>query len=414
MSRKIILKVGYVLKKYPRYSETFIVNEILAHEQAGLAIEIFSLMPPSDTHFQDIISRVRAPVHYLECKGIKAEDFWTTLKEVSLCLPDLWEKLTIAATEPYIEVYQAVVLARQVREKGIQHLHAHFATTATSVAKLAAYFAGVPFTFTAHAKDIYHESVSREEFRKKLQDASGAITVSDYNVAYLQQHYGPLANKVKRIYNGLDLEQFKSRVPSLDSARIVAVGRLIEKKGFGDLIDACAILAGKGVFFSCQIIGCGELAEKLQTQIDAHNLNAHVQLLGPRPQQDVIRIIREAAMLVMPCVVGRDGNQDGLPTVLLEAMALGTPTVATDVTGIPEAVIHGRTGLIVQQNNPLNLSEAIALLLSDSELRLRFSVEARQLIEKNFDVHQNTRIQRTFFTTGMVSSAKRQLLPEEV
>lgn len=162
--------VGYVLKRYPRYSETFVVNEILAHEAAGLNIKIFALRPPSDTHFQNIISQVRAPVTYIKkpIQGRVSESlnslaptaasyFWAELQEASKVIPDFWPKLAIAQGEQASTVYQAAWLAREARLKGITHLHAHFGTVATSVARLASHFTGIPYTFTAHAKDIFHE-----------------------------------------------------------------------------------------------------------------------------------------------------------------------------------------------------------------------------------------------------------------
>src|SRR5438874_5516467 len=149
------MRVGYVVKRYPRYSETFVVNEILAHEAAGLPIEIFALFPSSDAHFQDIISLVRAPVSYLEPGSIRASEFWTVMQQAAKELPSLWEAMKAAAGEEARDVHQALRLAMLVKQKGITHLHAHFATSATSVARMASRFAHVPFTFTAHAKDIF-------------------------------------------------------------------------------------------------------------------------------------------------------------------------------------------------------------------------------------------------------------------
>ena len=391
------MRIGYVLKRYPRYSETFIVNEILAHETAGLQIEIFSLRPPEDTHFQDAIARVRAPVHYLSATGLKALDFWTALEQAGQVLPGVWAALEAAQGEDVDQVYQAVLLAHQVRLKGIGHLHAHFATSATSVARLAACFARVPYTFTAHAKDIFHESVRPDDLRRKLRDAAAVITVSDYNVAYLRQTYGPAAAQIQRIYNGLDLERFPYAAPQDRPPRIVAVGRLVEKKGFADLIEACALLAGRGCRFSCQIIGVGELEANLQTHIERLGLRASVELIGPRPQSEVIWNVQSAAVLAAPCVVGQDNNRDGLPTVLLEAMALGTPCISTDVTGIPEALRDEETGLRVPQHDPAALAAAIEQLLSDPGLRVRLAVQARRQIEAKFDSQRNAARLRQVF-----------------
>jgi colanic acid/amylovoran biosynthesis glycosyltransferase len=398
------MSVGYVLKHYPRYSETFIVNEILAHEEAGLPIEIFALRPPSDTHFQDAIARVRAPVNYLPHGSIKLADFWTFLKESQTVLPGLWEALEAENATDVSVLYQAILLARQVRLKGIAHLHAHFATVATSVARLAALFSGVTYSFTAHAKDIYHESVQPDELHCKLRDARAIITVSEYNLAYLRQTYGSAAANVQRIYNGLDLARFAYQSPRDRPPKIAAVGRLVEKKGFSVLIDACAMMAQQGRDFTCQIIGTGELREDLLAQIQHLELQSRVELVGPRPQSDVISHVQSAAVLAAPCVIGADSNRDGLPTVLLEAMALGTPCVSTDVTGIPEVLRDGITGLVTPQHDPELLAEALARLLADAELRVRLASNARRLIESECDIRQTTaQLRELFFAADLLS-----------
>src|SRR2546425_5038715 len=406
------LRVGYVLRRYPRYSETFIVREILAHEEAGLEIDIFSLWPPDDGHFQDVISRVRAPVHYLylPADGLTTEglaaplvgvaDFWTVLQTCSEVLPGLWTALEAARGEAACDVYQAVLLAREARLRSIRHLHAHFASEATTVARLAARFAGVPYSFTAHAKDIFLESVRPEDLRRKLSDAAAVITVSDYNVDYLRRTYGPAAARVQRVYNGLNLNEFPYDPPQHRPPRIVAVGRLVEKKGFADLIDACGRLARRGHDFSCQIIGAGPLEAELRARITQLGPQARVQLIGPRPQSKIIKEVQGAAVLAAPCVIGTDRDRDGLPTVLLEAMALGTPCVSTDVTGIPEVIRDGETGLMVPQHDAPGLAAGLEKLLADAPLRMRLAAAARLLVEANFDTHRNTAGLRQIFANG--------------
>ncbi len=401
MSSPKPLHVGYVVKRYPRYSETFIVNEILAHETAGLKIDIFSLRQPVDHHFQDKIAQVRAPVNYLLAQGVKVPVFWSTLQAAAKELPGLWDALPKSLDAPGLEVYQALTLARQVVSSGINHLHAHFATQATAVARLAARFAGVPYTFTAHAKDIFHEDVQPGDLRRKLQDASAVVTVSEFNVGFLNEHYGPDAANVRRIYNGLDLDAFPYESPQDRLPQVIAVGRLVEKKGFSVLVDACAILAERQCPFSCTIVGTGDLKAQLQTQIERLQLQETVELLGPRPLAEVIQLVQEASVMAAPCVVGEDGNRDGLPTVLLEAMALGTPCVSTDVTGIPEVIRDGQTGRVVAQHNARALADAIEQLLADDPLRVQLATRARKLIEQEFDIHRNAaRIREVFRQAG--------------
>lgn len=403
--------VGYVVKRYPRYSETFIVSEILAHEAAGLDIDIFSLRPPVDTHFQEAIARVRAPVTYLPGDGVRATAFWAAFEAAGATLPDLWTEMEAARGADAHDVFQALLLAREVRERRIDHLHAHFASSATTVARLAARFAGITYSCTMHAKDVFHESVDPGDLRRKLMDAAAVVTVSDFNIAYLRERYGPAAARVHRIYNGLDLDQFLYESPTARPPRIVAVGRLVEKKGFTDLIEACTILATRGRRFQCRIIGAGELDADLREQITRQGLGKHVDLPGPRPRAEVIDEIRGAAVFAAPCVVGQDGNRDGLPTVLLEAMALGTPCVSTDVTGIPEILHDGKTGLMVSQHDPAALAAALERLFDDAELRVRLAARARRMIERDFDIHQNASEIRALFQAACQRAEPERIEP---
>jgi colanic acid/amylovoran biosynthesis glycosyltransferase len=391
-------RIGYVVKRYPRFSETFVVNEILAHEAAGLDLEVFSLLPPNDTHFQDVISRVRAPVTNLSPATPRSADLWATIEEADDVGIDIRPAVRAARGDDVKFAFPALLLAIETRRRRIGHLHAHFATSAASVARLASRFSGVPYTLTAHAKDIFHATVDPADLARKFDDASAVVTVSEHNVAYLHRHVARAAEKVVRIYNGLDLDRFEYVPPHDRSPTILGVGRLVEKKGFGDLVEACAVLAGRGRSFHCDIVGTGPLEHELRMLIDRAGLREHVALVGPRPQHEVIARMRAASVFAAPCTVGEDGNRDGLPTVLLEAMALGTVCVATPVTGIPEAVADGVTGLIVPERDPVALADAIERLLDDHGLRVRLSEAARRLIERDFDIAVNAAELRSLFS----------------
>jgi glycosyltransferase involved in cell wall biosynthesis len=420
------IRVGFVVKRYPRYSETFIVREILAHERAGLAIEIFALRPPIDGHFQDLIARVRADVNYLYLPAeglfpepllagtLTANHFWSAMTQAGDALPSLWAALGELRDAQARDLYFALQLAREVRAKRLDHLHAPFASDAATVARLGARLAGVSYSFTARAKDIFHESVQPDELRQKLRDASGVVTVSDYHLGYLRQTYGPLASHVQRIYNGLDLDEFPYETPCDRPRSIVAIGRLVEKKGFSDLIDACALLALKGCSFICRIIGSGPLKADLSAQIARLGLQDHVELVGPRPQREVIEEVQRAAALAAPCIVCQDGDRDGLPNVIQEALALGTPVISTDVTGIPEVVRHGETGLLVPQHDAPALAAALERLLSDSDLRVELATRARRFMEAEFNIHRNTARRRALFQAAVSGQkAKAAELPGE-
>jgi len=411
-----LARVGYVVKRYPRYSETFIVNEILAHEAAGLPIEIFSIRPPVDSHFQDLISQVRAPVHYVSSSvssgTAKASEFWRQIADAVGRHPMIGNRLSSMLQLHASDVMAAVTLADQALDSGITHFHAHFATSAADVAWLAHQLTGIPFTLTAHAKDIFHDEVDQVALGRKLSAAKATITVSDFNVDYLKQKLGPAADRVVRIYNGLNLNCFQFDDPQDRPPTILAVGRLIEKKGFDVLVKACAILADRDLEYQCSIIGDGPLLTDLRSQCSRLDLDSRIEFLGPQPQDVVKTALRQAAVFAAPCVEGSDGNRDGMPTVLLESMALGTPSVSTPVTGIPEILIDGQTGLLVPQRDPLALADALHRLLLNPKLRIRLADAARGRIEEHFDIRRNTEIQRRIF--GLSEEIGENAIPESI
>lgn len=382
------MSLAYVLKTFPRLSQTFIVNEILAHEAAGLPLRIETLRPPKAEDAQADVGAVRASVHRLgaDAPQLKGEDL-------------------LAA--------QADELAERVRTLGITHLHAHFGNSAAEVARRAAAQSGIGYSFTAHARDIFLDGLDHEALARRLHGARRVVTVSDFNRQHLITRYGLAERQVVRIYNGLDLRQFRASDPPTGAAReplILAVGRLIEKKGFGDLIDACALLRSSGQGFQCVIVGAGPLAPTLSRQIEALDLGGHVRLLGALSPGEVRHWMQRARAFAAPCVVGQDGDRDGLPTVLLEAMALGCPCVSTDVTGIPEVLSHGLNGLQVAQRDVAGLAQALARLLADPALCVRLAEQARARIERDFDIHHNTaRLRRLFEAEASHGAAQPHL-----
>lgn len=398
-------RVAYVLKMYPRFSETFIVNEVLAHEAAGTDVRIVSLRAPADGRFHESLAEVRAPVTYLRHKGWRAEDLWTTLEASCRAWPDLPSVLPELLAAEVDDAAQALQLAALVRAEGITHLHAHFASVATTVARLASLITGVPYTFTAHAKDIFHAEVDDTDLARKISSAVACVTVSDFNADHLRGLPGSSPDRVVRIYNGLDLTRFPHRPDPGDAGEVdvVAVGRLVEKKGFDVLLDAVAELHRRGRPVRCDVVGAGPLEGALRRRVLDLGLDRSVRLLGPRPQGQVRRAVQGATVLAAPCVVAADGNRDGMPTVLLESMALGTPVVATGVTGVPELVQEGVTGLLVAQGDATALADALARLLDEPALRARLSAAARERVELDFDVrHQAAALRDVFARASQV------------
>lgn len=383
-------RIGYVLKMYPRFSETFIVSEILAREAAGEQIVVYSLRPPVDTRFHAELARVQAPAHQVP-RSSGARGFWATWASVAgePALADgLARALPLLLKAAPDDAEQAVAVARMALAHGVTHLHAHFASTATTVARLAGAIAGLPYSFTAHAKDIFHADVDPADLEAKLRDAHHAITISDYNRRHLRRTFGPDAcARLRLVRNGLELDRFPY-VPRTEPARpprLLAVGRLVEKKGFGLLVDAVARLRDRGVACTLDIVGDGPLREPLAEQITRLSVGDRVVLRGPRTQSEVCALLGGHDLFVAPFVVGSDGNADGLPTVLLEAMASGIGCVAAGVTAVPEVIRDGETGWLVPTGDVEALMDAILAALAPGTDRARITDAAQRLVRRMHD-----------------------------
>lgn len=368
---------AYVLKMYPRFSETFIVSEILAREAAGEELIIFSLRPSTDTRFHPELARVKASVIGIE-RPASARGFWQTWTEcatephLAAALPNHLGELSELAHDDAI---QALQIARLALEHEVTHLHAHFASVSTTVARTASALTGVPYSFTTHAKDIFHEDVVLADLARKTADADHVIAISEYNRRYLTSVLGPeLSDRLVVVRNGLELERFPYRprvgggaqaadvnaasattIPSL-----LAVGRLVEKKGFTHLLDALARLRDAGAPALLDLVGSGPLENELRERIDELGLGGLVTLHGALTQAEVREMFTSHDLLVAPFVIGSDGNADGLPTVLLEGMATGIPCIAGNVTAVPEVIDHDRTGWLVTGDDALSIAETIA------------------------------------------------------
>lgn len=410
--------IGYVLKMYPRFSETFILNEILELERQGVKVKIYSLVKPNDGRFHASLARVQAGVTYLPEYprsefGGQVWPAWQNL--IRRDAGQFGKILLYSLSHPnglgLKQFMRASVLADKLLADPVDHLHAHFASSATSVAMVAYRFTGIPYSFTAHAKDIYINSIDQKLQRDKLNRAQFVVTVSDFNKSHLEElvikaGHSSIENRsdgqpvaIRRLYNGIDLGQFQPG-PARAQANpplILSVGRLVEKKGFEDLVRACAHLHERGLNFRCEIIGKGPREAALKELIASLGLTGIVRLAGPRPQDEIVSSYREATVFALPCVVAEDGNRDGLPTVLLEAMAMGLPVVSTRLTGIPEIVEHGSSGLLVPEHDPAALAAALGELLNDPARRASMGRLAMDKVSREFDLRKNVSVLRRWF-----------------
>lgn len=376
-------RVGYVLKRYPRLSETFVVSELLGREEAGEELVVASLRAAGDPRFHPAVASVRAPVTWIDVPHTPAS-LWADLAAAHRELPGLGPVLPELLVLDPADAAQALRVARWTVRSGVTHLHAHFATLATTVARLASRITGVPYSFTAHAKDVFHTSVDEAALRRAIADAHHVVTVSEFNRRWLRERFGRAA-RVHRVYNGLDVAGTPFRSPVVRNGRIAFVGRLVEKKGLPDLVDAVALLRERGRDVGLDVVGGGAAEREVRAQVAQLGLDDLVAFHGPQPAHRVQEVVAAASALVAPCVHAADGDRDGLPTVLLEAMAVGTPCVSTRVTGIPEAVLADRTGLLVGERDPGELARAAERLLGDTALRVRLAAAARAHVERHFD-----------------------------
>jgi len=402
-------KVCYFLKRYPRLSETFIVNEMQELRRLGVNVTIVAQGDPNELVVHEKTKSLKVPIYYVPpVKSISRESWLVKYLRNLSDIPREMARKNIRggmSKIDYLTLIESAMIAPLIQSLGIDLIHAHFATWATTAASFVSKLTNIPYSFTAHAKDIYHESVDRKALAEKMAQAKFVITVSNFNKIYLEECLkteGKLG-RIIRLYNGIDLNQFKPSHTKKDSNLIVSVGRLVQKKGFEYLIDACNILNEKGMPFHCMIIGEGEERTALENLVKKNSLENKVKFTGAQTQKEVIRMIQKSAIFVLPCIVGDDGNRDGLPTVLLESMALGVPVISTTTTGIPEIIENKKTGILVPPKNALQLANSIEEVLIKPELQENLQREGRLRAEKVFNIEENVRVLHNIITQSITN-----------
>jgi glycosyltransferase involved in cell wall biosynthesis len=385
------LKVLYVVSLFPCWSETFIVREIHALLRRGIDVRIVSLRPPSESMVQTDAEALLPRVFYPASAGANTVRSLASLASAPLReLGALGQMATHLASYPPILAkslgtwWRLAGLEARIREWAPDHIHAHFATYPSTAAMVLAKRLGVPFSFTAHAHDIFLED---QLLAAKLARATFSIGISRFNRAFLDERIGAGAsNGMRVVHCGIELPRFPFLPDGRDARRILAVGRLDHIKGFEHLVDACALLKERNIDFACDIIGTGILQERIAGAISRHGLQDHVHLLGAQKQEAVQQHLRHVAIFAMPSVVTPRGDRDGIPVALMEAMASGARVVSTRVSGIPELVEHEVTGLLAEPADAASLAAALQRLLQDPALGERLTRAARLRIETEFDI----------------------------
>jgi glycosyltransferase involved in cell wall biosynthesis len=385
-----------ILKGYPRISETFISNEILLLEKLGFTLQLFSMRQPRESFSHESVKRIKAPVDYLP-------------EKLLLPLPRfLYHNILLAQKTPLAyagaikTAYRRFLRTRKIATlkhllqagylvnhllpgRKIVHFHAHFAHSPASVAMFASQLSGIPFGFTAHAKDIY--TSDPRQLSEKIDSARFVVTCTEYNRDHLLKITKGAATPIRRIYHGTDLSLFTEKKLEQPASpyRILTVARLTAKKGLPTVYRALRMLCDRGIQFQHILIGDGDQRKKILTLIKKLKLNHFTRWLGTQPHNVVLEHYRQADLFVLGCEVAPNGDRDGIPNVLLESMAIGVPVVATSVSAIPELVEDGKTGLLVPPGSPQQLANAIHRLLTEQELRRKVIKAGRARVRQEFD-----------------------------
>jgi glycosyltransferase involved in cell wall biosynthesis len=389
------VRVSYVVGTYPQLTTTFIDREIEALTALGADVAIVSIRPPHGALSPEQ-ERIRRRVRYLlpaRSRDVaKAFGHWLIRRPLALVAEAVW-----LLTRPHhgasrirslAYISAGVCAAYRLRERRGVHVHAHFVDRAATVATIAARLLGATYSATAHANDIYREPFMLAE---KARRATFVATCTDYNRSHLADQVDPAdAPKIIRLYHGLDLARYRP-TPSAraDPSLLLAVAQLKEKKGLRYLIEACGRLRDAGVAIRCEIVGDGPLMPDLEQLVRGLGLDESVILRGAVPHDEVLARYGAATAFVLPSVVAADGDRDGIPNVILEAMAMELPVVSTPVSGIPEAVHHDETGILVQPHDPTAIADAVTRLLADPALADRLGKNGRRLVTDRFDAERN-------------------------
>jgi glycosyltransferase involved in cell wall biosynthesis len=377
--------VLYVLKRFPRLSETFVLREVLGLEAAGVTVLVDALLPPENSPTHAELESVRAEVRYVP-RHPRLRDAACARAHLGLALrqPRRWATLALRARRDgtWRRFVQGGIVAQRVRREGVTHVHAHFATASCEVAVVAAALAGVSCSVTAHAKDIYHHE-NAPHLARRLAGVDTVVTVSGHNVAHLEAvaREGGIRAAVRHVPNGVGLG---APADPAASASLLCVARLVPKKGVDLLVQAAATLVERRPDLVVDVIGDGPLRPELTARAESLGLAGRVRFHGAATAAEVQTALETCRAFVLPCRIDADGDRDGMPTVLVEALARAVPVVSTDVVGIGELVVDGETGLLVPPDDVAALAAALEKLLDDGALATRLGRAGRRLVEQRY------------------------------
>jgi colanic acid/amylovoran biosynthesis glycosyltransferase len=391
------LRVAYVMSRFPKLTETFVLFEMAAVERQGAEIRLFPLLREREPAMHPEAAAYVARATYLPVlsPAILASHGYFLRRSPRRYLGTLGAMLRGTWRSPNfllggIGIFPKVVHAARLMERdGVRHVHCHFATHPALAGFLIHRLVGIPYSFTAHGSDLH---VDRTMLCRKVSEAAFTVTISEDNRAVFERECGGPIPTLEVIHCGVDTAVFqpvpRATAPDRPLA-ILAIGTLHEVKGQTHLVEACRLLAAAGVPFTCRFVGDGPDRAALERQAAAAGLTGRVELLGRRTRAEIADLIGSSDVLVAPSVPTRSGKREGIPVVLMEAMSAGLPVVASALSGIPELVVDGSSGLTVPPGDAPAIAAALRRLHEDPELRTRLGVAARERVLAEFDVDRN-------------------------
>lgn len=387
------MKIAYIMSRFPKITETFVLHEALELQNHGFDVSVFPLIKERTTvqhpKVQLLLPHVRflpfmsfeilaSNLRFILQRPLKYVQALTTVLAGTIGHPSFFIKTLIIFPK-------SVRIAEEIEQRRVEHVHAHFATHPTVAAMIVHYLTGIPYSFTGHGSDIHKY---QHMLGKKISEAAFVVTISDYNVGFLAKRLGSrITEKLHVIRCGVDTGVFTAQRSDScsDEFQILCVASFREVKGHKYLLEACRLLAERSVPFKCHLVGDGKLRPEIEAQIAKLELTGHVVVHGALAQPQVIAMMQEADVAVLTSIIARAGNREGIPVTLMEAMASGLPVVSSRLSGIPELVDDGLTGILVAPKDSTGIADALERLSKDPDLRRRMGLLGRDRVLQHFD-----------------------------
>jgi glycosyltransferase involved in cell wall biosynthesis len=409
--------MAFILSKFPCVDETFILREMTALADFKFDFDLYSLKKPDDTIVQQAAKKLMPRLvyrrYFLSWEVLQTQIYFLRraarryLSTLFIFIKEMWNR-PVSLIKCLILFPKAVCYARLMQRRQVVHIHAFWATFPCAIAWIAHRLIGVPYSFSAHAHDIYEDD---SMLVRKLSEAAFVMTCTQYNHAHLTALVPAKKNAIKLIYHGQDLEPFREEAlhkePASELFRILSIGTLYKTKGFDTLVEACAALKRQGISFRCKIVGDGPERKRIQNLIATHALQDEVTMLGYLAQEEIRPLRRWADVFIL---LARPHLHWGLPNVFIEALAARLAVIATPLNAIGELIEHERTGLLVECDNPAATAAALIRLYREPERRQRMATAGQKLVFQHFDARRTTQQVCSLFAEKIGRKAKRAMV----